>query len=149
MNCKLLLKTVFAATFFVLLINVGAANAQDRQNLSGEYRMYFKGRFKEYWNSIEVKSIGKNKLQIDFSLIWPHLVGGEMSPHLGETGGKATLKNDTAVFINKDEFGTCQITLKFVKPGTLVATQDSSGDECGFGLNVTATGTYRKVGKQK
>jgi hypothetical protein len=43
----------------------------------------------------------------------------------------------------------CKITIKFSKPGTLVVTTAESDQGCGFGLNVSANGTYRKTSGAK
>jgi hypothetical protein len=42
----------------------------------------------------------------------------------------------------------CKITLKFSKPGTLIVTTEN-GLECGFGLNVSADGRYKKTSGAK
>ncbi|MBC7796758.1 MAG: hypothetical protein H7Z37_07795 [Pyrinomonadaceae bacterium] len=134
----LILTTTFASTI----------SAQTKRtasnNYDGVYKLYFKGRFKNFANEIVVKSRGKNKLFVGFDLIHPYIVGGEETVNMGETGGEAILKGNTAYFDNTDQFGNCKITLKFVKPDTLVVTQETDGYSCAFGNNVTARGTYKK-----
>ena len=41
------------------------------------------------------------------------------------------------------------MTFKFVRPGILKITQEGGDFECGFGHNVMAGGTYRKVSSKR
>jgi hypothetical protein len=63
----------------------------------------------------------------------------------GEGSGVATIEGDTAIFKPEGAEEECQITLKFTG-GKLVVTQTGI---CGFGHNVSAEGTYRKVSSKK
>jgi hypothetical protein len=72
---------------------------------------------------------------------------GEISSNVGEADGTATIEGDTAVYSN-DEY-ECKITIKFVKPGVIKVTQADSDLGCGFGHNVTASGTYKKSSSAK
>lgn len=147
MNIK---NSIITLAFLIFVLTFASTtSAQTKRtasnNFDGTYKLYFKGKFKTSFNEITVKSRGKGKLDVDFNLIYPYEiggVGGETTVNMGETSGEATLKGNTAYFDNTDEFGSCKMTLKFVKPDTLVVTQETY--ECGFGLNVTANGTYRK-----
>jgi hypothetical protein len=59
----------------------------------------------------------------------------------------ARIEGDTAIFrpdgLNEDE--ECKITMRFTK-GKLIVEQEGI---CGFGHNVWAAGTYRRVSKTK
>jgi hypothetical protein len=55
-------------------------------------------------------------------------------------------KNDIAVFV-PEEAGDCKITMTFLPNGKLKVEQQ--GEECGFGHNVYAEGTFRKISNQK
>ena len=59
----------------------------------------------------------------------------------GEGEGIAFIEGDTAIFKPDGAEEECRITMKFTG-GKLVVTQEGL---CGFGHNVTAAGTYRKV----
>ena len=63
----------------------------------------------------------------------------------GEGSGVATIEGDTAIFKPEGAEEECQITLKFTG-GKLVVTQTGI---CGFGHNVSAEGTYKKVSSKK
>jgi hypothetical protein len=67
---------------------------------------------------------------------------------MGTGGGTAKISGDTAIYEN-NEFGPCKITIKFVKAGTIKVTQEGSDADCGFGHNVTAEGTYKKISSKK
>jgi hypothetical protein len=115
--------------------------------VTGTFRSYFKGKAKGSYNEILIQALGGNKLKIEMQLTYPFEVNGEMSANVGEASGEAVIKGDTAVFVPDDaaaeENNSCKITLKFSKPGTLIVTTQNNMD-CGFGLNVSADGTYKK-----
>jgi hypothetical protein len=46
-----------------------------------------------------------------------------------------------------EEAGDCKITMTFLSNGKLKVEQH--GEECGFGHNVRADGTFRKISSQK
>ena len=139
------------------LIFVSAANSfaqQTRQAVSvrevtGTFRDYFSGKAKGSYSEIKISSAGKGKLKVSFDLTYPHLdASGQMSANTGTSGGIAEISGDTAVY-SSTEFGQCEITIKFVKPGQIKVTQSGTDSDCGFGFNVTATGTYKKVSGAK
>lgn len=57
----------------------------------------------------------------------------------------AHIEGDTAIFKPDDSDDECKITMKFTK-GKLVVDQEGI---CGFGHNVMANGTYRKISARK
>jgi hypothetical protein len=63
----------------------------------------------------------------------------------GEGSGVATIEGDTAIFKPEDAEEECQIALRFTG-GKLAVTQTGI---CGFGHNVSAAGTYKKVSARK
>ena len=137
----------------LLLVCVGASSevCAQRQAVSGAevtgtFRSYFKGKAKGSYNEILIQALGGNKLKIEMALTYPFEVNGEMSANVGAASGDALIRGDTAVFIPNDAAAdnkSCKITLKFSKPGTLIVTTENNSD-CGFGLNVSADGTYKK-----
>lgn len=116
--------------------------------VNGTFRMNFTGKFKGSSNEIRIWALGHNKLKIGMDLIYPYVVGKELSANIGELDGEATITGDTAVYTSK-EFGACEITIKFLRPGTIKVTQNGADFDCGFGHNVAADGTYHKISSKK
>ena len=119
--------------------------------VTGTFRYYFTGKYKGSYSEILIQALGKNKLKIEMELIYPFMVNGEQMVHTGTATGEALITGDTAVFVpdySVEENESCKITLRFTKPGILiVSTEHNIG--CGFGLNVSADGTYRKTSSAK
>ncbi|MEO7539839.1 MAG: hypothetical protein ABIV21_07415 [Pyrinomonadaceae bacterium] len=102
-------------------------------------------------NEIRILSLAHGKLRIAMDLVYPYTLGnGERSANMGYLDGEAAIARDTAVYKSND-FGECTITIKFVRAGTIKVTQGEEGmsANCGFGFNVFADGTYRKVSAKK
>jgi hypothetical protein len=97
-------------------------------------------------NEFRILALGHNKLKVQFDGIYMTLSG---SPNMGSAAGEATIDGNIATFKPPDT-ERCEITLVFLRNG-LKVTQDGSDADCGFGHNVYATGTYRKIksGKPK
>ena len=143
---------ILAATIFAV-ISVSLVYAQpSRKSVSGAevtgtFRRAFTGKFKGSSSDIKILALGKGKLKVAFDLIYPFIDGqGLPEANTGQADGEATIDGDTAHFTST-EFGECNITVKFVRPGSIKVTQE--GDGCGFGLNVSADGTYRKTSSAK
>jgi hypothetical protein len=66
--------------------------------------------------------------------------------NVGDASGEATIENDVAVFLPETP-GDCKITITFLPNHELKVEQE--GGECGFGHNVRADGTFRKVSSRK
>lgn len=133
------------------------AKAQTRDSVSakevnGTFQYKFTGKFKGNSNEIKILALGKGKLKIEFNLIYPYLMqNGETMVNMGNVTGEAEIEGDTAIYTAENEYGDedCRITIKFTKPGEIKVTQDSSGSSCGFGHNVGAGGTYKKISSTK
>jgi len=97
-------------------------------------------------SEFRVLALGHNKLKVQFDGIYMTLA---KSPNMGYAMGEATIQGNVATFIPPDT-ERCKITVTFL-PKRLVVNQDGSDVDCGFGHNVNATGTYRKIrsGKPK
>jgi hypothetical protein len=128
-----------------------AVNAQtSRKSVSGAevtgtFRYAFTGKFRRDYNEIKILALGKGKLKVSFDLLYPFIDGnGEKSANMGQLDGTAKIVGDTAT-LTSTEFGPCTITIKFVRPGTIRVAQEGDDAACGFGHNVTADGTYKKV----
>jgi hypothetical protein len=80
------------------------------------------------------------------ALVYEFKSGEGPMANVGDASGEATIENDTAVFV-PEETGDCKITMTFLPNGKLKVEQ--RGEECGFGHNVRADGTYRKISNRK
>ena len=95
-------------------------------------------------------SFGENENSRPFTFYQGQLVYEYKTPqgpmaNEGEGSGIATIEGDTAIFKPEGSEEECQITLKFTG-SKLVVTQTGI---CGFGHNVSAEGTYKKVSSKK
>lgn len=104
------------------------------------------GIYRYAGNEFRVLALGHNKLKVQFDGTHPTL---RKSVNLGSASGQATIEGNVATFLPEDTQG-CKITMTFL-PGKLVVKQDGNDFDCGFGHNVYADGTYRKIrgGKPK
>jgi len=104
------------------------------------------GVYRFYKSEFRILALGHNKLKVQFDGVYPTLA---KSVNLGYAAGEATIEGNVATFIPPDTQG-CKITITFL-PGKLVVKQDGDDATCGFGHNVYATGTYKKIrsGKPK
>jgi hypothetical protein len=124
-------------------------NSVPASEVNGTFRMYFKGKYRGSSSEIKIWALGHNKLQVAFDPIYPFTDGqGELSANMGMADGVVPIKGDRAVYTS-NQFGDCTITIKFLRPGTIKVTQNGTDSDCGFGHNVSADGTYKKVSSKK
>jgi hypothetical protein len=83
--------------------------------------------------TMKVLSLGKQQLKIEFSSVSP-------SGNVGQGQGVASINGNTATLKPENADETCQINLNFTNK-ELVVSQDG---QCGFGLNVTVAGNYKR-----
>lgn len=104
------------------------------------------GVYRYYKSEFRILALGHHKLKVQFDGIYMTLA---KSPNMGSASGEATIDGNVATFKPPDT-ERCEITLVFL-PNKLKVIQDGSDADCGFGHNVIATGTYRKIrsGKPK
>ena len=104
------------------------------------------GVYRYYQSEFRILALGHNKLKVQFDGIY---ITASKSPNMGYAMGEATIDGNIATFKPPDT-ERCEITMVFL-PGKLKVNQDGSDAACGFGHNVYATGTYRKIrsGKPK
>ena len=116
--------------------------------VTGTFRMNFTGKYRSNSNEIRILALGKGNLRIAMDLTYPYTMGnGELMVNTGELDGEASITGDAAVYASED--GRCKITIRFVRPGTVNVKQDGTDADCGFGSNVYAGGTFRKVSSAK
>jgi len=95
--------------------------------VTGTFRSYFKGSAKGSYNEILIQALGGNKLKVEMSLVYPYKANREGLANVGEATGEAVVKGDTAIFIPdyaKENSNGCRITLKFIRPGSLLVTTE-------------------------
>src|SRR2546425_4735530 len=104
------------------------------------------GVYRFYKSEFSVLALGHNKLKVQFDGVYTTLA---KSVNVGYAIGEASIEGNVATFVPPDTQG-CKMTMTFL-PGKLVVKQEGSDFDCGFGHNVNATGTYRKIrsGKPK
>ncbi|HKQ72265.1 MAG TPA: hypothetical protein VJ810_00960 [Blastocatellia bacterium] len=88
-----------------------------------------------------VRALGNQKLRIEFTGFYEYGSQAGRTVNTGQGDGIAFIEGNTAIFKPDGAEEECRITMKFTG-GKLVVTQEGV---CGFGFNVTAAGTYRKV----
>lgn len=93
----------------------------------------------------KVWALGDQKLQVEFAGTYEYNSPAGPVANVGAESGIAIIENDTAIFKPEGVSDECKITMKFAR-ARLIVTQQGT---CGFGLNVTADGTYKKVSKRK
>ena len=104
------------------------------------------GIYRYYQSEFRILALGHNKLKVQFDGIYMTV---SKSPNMGYAMGEAIIDGNVATFKPPDT-ERCEITLVFL-PHKLKVMQDGSDADCGFGHNVYATGTYKKIrsGKPK
>jgi hypothetical protein len=129
--------------FLTILLCAWGAQAQNSKVVTGAQ---VNGVYRYYKSEFRILALGHNKLKVQFSGIYMTVAG---NPNMGDAMGEATIDGNVATFKPPD-FEKCEITLVFL-PGKLKVTQSGADFDCGFGHNVNATGTYRKIrsGKPK
>jgi len=104
------------------------------------------GVYRFYKSTFRVLALGNNKLKVQFEGVYENII---KSVFVGYTEGTATIEGNVATLVPEGTTG-CKFIMTFL-PGKLVVKQEGADYECGFGHNVYATGTYKKIrsGKPK
>lgn len=132
-------KILFTIAFcLIAILRINAGNDVTAAQVNGTWK------YRD--NEFKIWALGQQKLQIEFSGVYEYKTGdGERTANTGEGSGTAKIEGDTAVFKPEGAEDECKITLKF-SGGKLIVTQDGI---CGFGFNVRADGTYKKISSKK
>ncbi len=96
-------------------------------------------------NEFRIWALGEQKLQIEFSGVFEYKNAHGPTANTGEGSGIAKIEGNTAIFKPDGAEDECKISLKFSR-GKVVVTQTGI---CGFGFNVIADGTYKRVSSAK
>jgi hypothetical protein len=103
------------------------------------------GTWKTGSGELQIWALGKQRLQVEFVGVYEYKTPHGPMANEGEGSGIAKIEGDTAIFKPDGAEEECQITLKFT--GTkLLVTQTGI---CGFGHNVSAEGTYKRISSKK
>jgi hypothetical protein len=95
--------------------------------------------------TFKVWALGHQKLRVEFLGTYEYNTPAGLMANSGTGSGIARIEGDTATFKPDDGDEECKITMRFMG-GKLIVTQEGG---CGFGHNVSAEGTYRKVSSRK
>jgi hypothetical protein len=134
---KILLAIALCSAAGSVVTLPGATNDVTAAQVNGTWKMK-SGEFK-------IWALGQQRLQIEFSGTYEYKSPAGPMANEGQGNGIARIEGDTAIFKPEGADDECAIKLKFT-PGKLVVTQTGV---CGFGHNVTAEGTYKKVSAKK
>lgn len=139
-----LIRVTVGVSSFLLLGSLAISGQSPRRVVTAPQ---INGVYKSGRNDFRVLALGHNKLKVQFNGEWMTRGG---YPNLGEAIGEATIVGNVATFIPGDTT-KCKITLTFLPNNKMVVEQEGLDAECGFGHNVMASGTYRRVkaGKPK
>jgi len=133
------LLALLVAAFFVPTATAGERSVTAAE-ANGTYRDV------EGKSEIKILALGHGKLKVQLALVYEYRSGAGPAANVGDASGEATIENDIAVFV-PEEAGACKITMTFLPNGKLKVEQQ--GEECGFGHNVRADGTFRKISNRK
>ena len=147
------MKTVFALSLAILIAGLQSA-AQAPKNPAPQRTpqkvvvtaAQVNGVYSFYKSEFRILALGHNKLKVQFDGFYMNIV---KSVNTGFASGEAIIDGNVATFKPADT-ERCEITLVFL-PNKLKVMQSGSDADCGFGHNVNATGSYKKIrsGKPK
>jgi hypothetical protein len=119
-----------ALVFYTANVN---SNTADATALTGTYLMGQNG-------TLEVVQLAKGSIKFSLNVaLVVNLKTGDVRS--GDAAGVVPLKGVVAAYTDPDD-NECKITMTFGRTKAVV----SQAGTCGFGLNVSADGTYMKVG---
>lgn len=140
-------RKVIKASVVICLLLIGPPLAVGQSPPRKVTAAQINGVYQYRRNDFRVLALGHNQLKVQFNGEWMTLGG---YPNIGEAIGEATITGNVATFIPGDTT-KCKITMTFLPPNKMVVAEEGNDADCGFGHNVMATGTYRRVkaGKPK
>ena len=104
------------------------------------------GTWQSKFGSFKILALGKQRLKVQFEGEYLYrLADGTQMAHTGTGDGIAMIEGNEATFKPEGAEDGCEIRLKFLK-GKLEVKQEGT---CGFGHNVSAEGTYRRISSRK
>mgnify|MGYP003590163601 CR=1 FL=1 len=103
------------------------------------------GTWRSKYGEFKIWALGKQRLRVEFSGTYEYRSPYGPMANIGEGSGIAFIEGNTAAFKPDGVDDECKIVLRFTE-NSLIADQDGI---CGFGHNVSAAGTYRKISGRK
>jgi len=103
------------------------------------------GTWKDQTKIFRIWALGNQRLKVEFQGTYEYKARGGWTANTGEARGTAIIEGIVATFKPEGADEGCKITMTF-KRNRLVVTQK---DGCGFGVNVVASGNYRKTSSLK
>ena len=139
--------SVYFVLLFFCFLALLETKAQNRKSVSGAE---VTGTFRDISGSeFSILALGRGKLRVSFSGVYTFkMSNGELMANVGEAKGVAEITGDTAIF-KPEETEQCTITLKFLLGNRIKVTQNGTNTDCGFGVNVSAEGIYKKTSSAK
>jgi hypothetical protein len=135
-------KLVYIGAVCFAAASIATSRADSDKNVTAAQ---VNGTWKTEGGEFKIWALGKQRLQVEFSGVCEYKTPQGPRANEGVGSGVATIEGDAAIFKPEDAEEECRITLKFTG-GKLVVTQTGI---CGFGHNVSAEGTYKKVSPKK
>ncbi|MEO7970287.1 MAG: hypothetical protein ABI698_03235 [bacterium] len=137
------IKLVKMSALILLTSAIGAVQAQaprraNAKSATGHYRL----TKDEFRNRLDVQQLAGGKIKFYLLALWvSHNYPDNI--HNGELQGIVALQSGVALYDQDD----CKLKFEFFASRVRVAQLKDEG--CGFGANVTAAGTYRKLDSKK
>jgi hypothetical protein len=133
--------------FIATLVLIASSIASGQTHRGTVTAAQINGVYKDGRNDFRVLALGHNRIKVQFNGEWMTRGG---YPNIGEAIGEASIVGKVATFIPGDTT-KCKITMTFLPNDRMVVQQEGLDADCGFGHNVMATGSYRRVkaGKPK
>ena len=104
------------------------------------------GTWKSNSGTFKIWALGKQRLQVEYDGVYRYkMADGSPMANMGAGIGIATIAGRMAKFKPEGAEDACAITLNFGGGGLKVEQQSN----CGFGMNVSAAGQYRKISAGK
>jgi hypothetical protein len=94
---------------------------------------------------LRIWTVGKQKLRIEFQGTYEYQSQAGPMANTGYAKGTADIKGNTAIFKPENSEAECKIAIVFSNK-KLIVKQESN---CGFGQNVSSSGTYSRINSQK
>ena len=113
--------------------------AKKTTSFTGHYTM----RREEFRNRLNVQQLADGRIKFDLLALWVSHYNPE-NVHNGTAQGIISQEQGVAVY----EVDGCKLRMEFSSTKIRITQSEEVGD-CGFGANVTATGSFRKVDRKK